>query len=147
MAPGVRQLVLPTSTRSTARLIRLAPGSRVPEHTHSGRELTLVVTGAAPSAQLYDSYATGRDASCTASKLALTSAGVPGNFSVAAGWPASISMQMWDDCGSPVTTGNAVASFSNGDPPLTLCSDLITGTYSGTWNVGNAQSQVTMRAI
>ena len=46
MAPGVRQLVLPTSTRSTARLIRLAPGSRVPEHTHSGRELTLVVTGA-----------------------------------------------------------------------------------------------------
>ena len=46
MAPGVRQLVLSTSARSTARLIRLAPGTRVPEHTHSGRELTLVVTGA-----------------------------------------------------------------------------------------------------
>ena len=42
---------------------------------------------------------------------------------------------------------NVVVSFSNGDPPLTLRSDLITGTYSGTWNVGNAQSQVTMSAI
>ena len=44
--------------------------------------VTLVVTGAAPSAQLYDSYATGRDASCTASKLALTSAGEIGRAHV-----------------------------------------------------------------
>ena len=46
MGRGVRQLVLHRSARSTARLIRLAPGSRVPEHTHGGRELTLVLTGA-----------------------------------------------------------------------------------------------------
>lgn len=46
MAPGAKQLLLHTSPRSTARLLRFAPGVRVPEHTHSGRELTLVVTGA-----------------------------------------------------------------------------------------------------
>lgn len=46
MGRGVQQLVLHRSPRSTARLIRLAPGSRVPEHTHRGSELTLVLTGA-----------------------------------------------------------------------------------------------------
>ncbi len=46
MARGMHQLVLHRSPRSTARLIRLAPGLRVPEHTHGGRELTLILTGA-----------------------------------------------------------------------------------------------------
>jgi len=40
-----------------------------------------------------------------------------------------------------------VASFSNGDPPLTLVSDGFTGAYSATWQPGKAASQVTVTAL
>ena len=37
-----------------------------------------------------------------------------------------------DDCGSPMTAGRVVTSFSNGDPPLAL-SSLTNGRWQGTW--------------
>ncbi len=47
VAPGLRQLVLGTSSGSTtARLFHLVPGTRIPVHSHRGLELTLVLQGA-----------------------------------------------------------------------------------------------------
>lgn len=47
---GIRQVRLKTAaTGAEARLLRIAAGTRVPEHSHGGQELTLVLAGA-----LYD---------------------------------------------------------------------------------------------
>lgn len=43
---GVRQAILPTDRRATARLIRIPAGVAVPDHGHRGTELTLVLQGA-----------------------------------------------------------------------------------------------------
>ena len=86
-------------------------------------------------------------ASCSASKLAITETGLANNFAVPAGWPATLIVQLNDDCASPVTNGNVVASFSNGDAPLNLAGDSL-GNYSATWQPGgvNANMVVTLNA-
>jgi uncharacterized protein (TIGR03437 family) len=49
-----------------------------------------------------------------------------------------------DDCGSPAVSGSVVATFSNGDPPLSLTS-LKDGRWTGTWQARNTrQAQVTI---
>jgi uncharacterized protein (TIGR03437 family) len=71
-------------------------------------------------------------AGCTASKLAITETGLANNFAVPAGWPATLIVQLNNDCAATVTDGNVVASFSNGDAPLNLAGDGL-GNYSATW--------------
>jgi len=73
--------------------------------------------------------------SCTASKLAITETGLANNFAVPAGWPATLIVQLDDDCGSLVLDGNVSANFSNGDPALALVGDSL-GNYSATWAPG-----------
>jgi len=75
-------------------------------------------------------------AGCAASALALTETSLTNNFSVPAGWPATLVVQLNDNCGNQVSTGAAVASFSNGDPPLSLSGDRQTGLYTATWQPG-----------
>lgn len=43
---GVQQAILPTSKGATARLLRIPGGTAVPDHSHGGLELTLVLQGA-----------------------------------------------------------------------------------------------------
>ncbi len=43
---GVRQAILPTSERASVRLLHIPAGIAVPDHTHGGLELTLVLQGA-----------------------------------------------------------------------------------------------------
>lgn len=43
---GVRQAILPTSGKATARLLYIPAGASVPDHGHGGRELTMVLQGA-----------------------------------------------------------------------------------------------------
>lgn len=43
---GVQQLRLSTAGRAQARLLRLKPGTPLPEHSHGGTELTVVLSGA-----------------------------------------------------------------------------------------------------
>ena len=43
---GVKQSILETSDDATARLLYIPPGTAVPDHSHSGTELTLVLQGA-----------------------------------------------------------------------------------------------------
>jgi uncharacterized protein (TIGR03437 family) len=88
-------------------------------------------------------HATG----CAASKLAITETGLANNFAVPAGWPATLIVQLNDDCGAPVPNGSVVASFSNGDAPLNMAGDTL-GNYSATWQPGgvNADMVVTLNA-
>jgi putative transcriptional regulator len=43
---GVKQAILPTSPDASARLLYIPAGAAVPDHGHSGTELTLVLQGA-----------------------------------------------------------------------------------------------------
>ena len=43
---GVRQAILPTSGKATARLLYIPAGASVPDHGHNGQELTMVLQGA-----------------------------------------------------------------------------------------------------
>ena len=43
---GVRQAILPTGPKATARLLHIPAGQAVPDHGHRGMELTLVLRGA-----------------------------------------------------------------------------------------------------
>ena len=43
---GVRQAILPTNGRGSARLLHIPAGQAVPDHGHRGMELTLVLKGA-----------------------------------------------------------------------------------------------------
>lgn len=43
---GVKQAILPTSPEATARLLYIPAGTAVPDHSHNGLELTLVLQGA-----------------------------------------------------------------------------------------------------
>ena len=42
---GVKQAIIPTKGKATARLLRIPPGVAVPEHSHNGTELTVVLAG------------------------------------------------------------------------------------------------------
>lgn len=43
---GVKQAILPTSNAATARLLLIPAGAQMPDHSHEGTELTLVLKGA-----------------------------------------------------------------------------------------------------
>jgi uncharacterized protein (TIGR03437 family) len=79
--------------------------------------------------------------SCNPAKVAITETGLPNNFAIPAGWPATLIVQLNDDCGSPVLDGNVIANFSNGDAPLALVGDSL-GNYSATWQPGAVTSQM-----
>jgi uncharacterized protein (TIGR03437 family) len=81
-------------------------------------------------------------ANCTPSKLALTQTGLVNNFAVPAKWPATLIVQLNDDCGAPVLNGSVTADFSNGDPTLTLRAGTQMGTYSTTWQAGAVTPQM-----
>lgn len=80
--------------------------------------------------------------SCAASKVVLTETGLVNNFAVPAGWPATLIVQLNDDCGGTLVAGSAVASFSNGDAPLSLLGNGQNGTYSASWQPGTVTSQM-----
>ena len=88
-----------------------------------------------------------RATACTSNQLAITETDLPDNFSVPAGWPATLLVQLDDNCASPITTGSVIASFSNGDQALNLAGDSL-GNYSATWQPGsvNANMVITLTA-
>jgi uncharacterized protein (TIGR03437 family) len=81
---------------------------------------------------------------CTPSKLvpALTTLGQ--TFTVSAGWPTALVVNVVDDCGMPLSsTGSVAVSFSNGDPRLSL-QPQGGGSWENTWQTGNATTGVTL---
>jgi len=101
-----------------------------------------------PIGTTVNAAAPGPQVVCSPTQLAITETGMVNNFAVPAGWPATLSVRLNDDCGNSVPNANVVASFSNGDPPLTLLRDA-QGTYSATWQPGatSTQVQVTLQAV
>ncbi len=100
----------------------------------------VVPAGATPGSSALAPRASG----CAPAKLALTETGLVNNFSVPAKWPATLIVQLNDDCGTPISNGSVVASFSNGDAPLTLHNDGQGAIYSATWQPGQKSSQMTV---
>jgi len=85
-------------------------------------------------------------AACTPTKLlpAFISLGQYSN--VPAGWPSGLVVQVQDDCGNAMTTGNVTVSFSTGDLPIVLQS-LKDGSWHGTWqSSAPATAQITLKA-
>ncbi len=81
--------------------------------------------------------------SCTPAHLVPTENGLVNSFSQPAAWPTPLSILLVNDCGEPVTNGQVVATFSNGDPPLILpATDTTSGNYSTTWTPRNTAQQV-----
>jgi hypothetical protein len=76
-----------------------------------------------------------RDANCTPSQVVINPAALSLNFSVPAAWPSTISVQLSDDCGTPIrgSDGAVVARFDSGDLPLTLTDPQQDSTYAADW--------------
>ncbi len=84
---------------------------------------------------------------CTPSVLVPLQTGLVNNFSAAVAWPTPLTVVLANDCGSLIKSGQLVATFSNGDPPLPLAlADPSKGLYSGTWTPRNSVAQMTVIA-
>ncbi len=85
---------------------------------------------------------------CTPSALAPTQTGLVDNFATPASWPTPLAILLVDDCGNAVPSGQVVATFTNGDPPLALSpANSSTGLYSGTWTPRSTGPQVSINAL
>ncbi len=76
---------------------------------------------------------------CQPTKLLVSLTALGQSLSASAGWPAAVGVDVQNDCGTPLNNGAVTASFSNGDPPLSLQS-LNDGTWQATWQTGNAST-------
>ena len=74
-------------------------------------------------------------------EVSLTSLGQ--TFPISAGWPVGLSLMVQDNCGTPLQSGSVTASFSNGDPPISLTS-LNDGTWQATWQAGVTNGPVSI---
>ncbi len=86
---------------------------------------------------------------CTPTKLLPVFTTLGDTFQTMAGLPTALKAQILDDCGSPMTTGSVVASFSTGDPAITMI-PAGNGFWEGTWmpgNVAGAAASVTLSAF
>ena len=85
---------------------------------------------------------------CSPTKLVALFTTLNFGFAITGGWPTPVEVRVVDDCGDPMVDGAVIASFSNGDPPLSLAS-LKDGTWTGTWltqRAGQPQVTVTVKA-
>lgn len=108
------------------------------------RTVTVTFLATAAPAPVAPLPAISHAAGCTPSRLLITETGLVDNFAVPAGWPATLIVQLNDDCGSPVSNGSVVATFSNGDPPISLRGDTATNLYSATWQPGTVSTEMTI---
>ncbi len=113
------------SSRHVAVLLIVVPGST-----------TTKMLGAAASRPAAAS-------NCTPTKLIPVFTQLGSGFSTVAAWPTPIEATIVDDCGTLLTAGSAVASFSNSDPALPLTS-LNDGRWSATWQPQHSSAQVTI---
>ena len=108
--------------------------------------VTLLVLNT-PTGSAVKGISADASSTCTPSKLIGTQTSLYSNFAQAAGWPTPLSVNLMDDCGSPVNGASMTTTFSNGDPPMALAPrDTVSGIYVGTWTPRNLSSQVTVTA-
>ena len=93
----------------------------------------LLRAGSAAAAKLPIQAAEG----CTPATLQPAIQTLGDGFSVSAGWPIGLQVDVMDDCGEAIESGSVVVEFSNGDPDLVL-THLEAGRWDGTWQIGPA---------
>jgi uncharacterized protein (TIGR03437 family) len=84
---------------------------------------------------------------CNPSSVAVTPGqALPSLFSVPAGWPATLTAVLNDNCGQTISgsAGSIVARFDNGDPPLTLTDPAGIGVYTADWTPIFPQANVSI---
>ncbi len=96
------------------------------------RLLFVLTAGAGAQQQAFPAQST-----CTPTELLPVFTLLPDQFNVPAAWPTPVEVRVVDDCGNPMVSGSVLATFSNGDPPLSLV-PLRDGRWSGTWQARNA---------
>jgi uncharacterized protein (TIGR03437 family) len=107
-------------------------------------EILLIVLPAGTSSP-GESAATPLASGCSPTKLLPVFTLLASGFATVAAWPTAIEVTVVDDCGNPMVSGNLVASFSNGDPPLGLA-PLKDGRWSATWQPVHNATQVIVTA-
>ena len=112
--------------------------------------LIVIPSGGSSPAGSFAASLTGAPlaAGCTPTKLIPVFTQLGAGFKVTAGWPTPIEATIVDDCGTLMTTGSVVATFSSGDPALPLGS-LKDGRWTATWqprNTSSAQVTITVKA-
>ena len=140
LAPGVYTAdfvlnIVPSST---------SPTTTLPQTLHIEVLLVVLPAGSSsvvPAERSAEPHATG----CTPTKLVPVFTQLATGFATAAAWPTEIEVTVVDDCGTPLTTGSVSATFSDGDPALSLAS-LKDGRWSATWEPGNKTTAVTVTA-
>jgi uncharacterized protein (TIGR03437 family) len=98
--------------------------------------ITFVVTGAGG----ITSQAIPREsATCTPTKLIPILTTLGSGFTVPAGYPQGLTVQVADDCGNPLTKGQVSVEFSTGQG-LKYMQSLNNGRWDVTWNTGSQQT-------
>ena len=144
-----------TSQTSPAQiLVSVSPGSLTPGVYQGtvniaigavirGVNVTLLLLAPQNSAVIGARSAAGT-ADCVPATVVLTQTGIFNNFSVPAGWPATLVVHAVDDCGNSLVDASVVASFSDGDPALSLVGNGQTADYSATWQPRTPASEMTL---
>ena len=107
----------------------------------------LVISNKAPTGSTATTAAAppGRtDAACAPTQLVVTNLSDVSGFVVKAGFPQFLYIQLYDDCNNAIVGADIVASFSNGDFPLTLFPDPVQNLYSAVWQPGSSASSTTI---
>lgn len=128
----------PASVTATVDATALAPGS------YSGQIVVSCSNSTCPPVTVPVNIKVV--AACSPTRLVVVVTSPSGT--VSAGFPVSVTANVSDDCGNPFVTtpfltGTVFATFSNGDPPISLTS-LQNGQWSGTWTPRNVSSQVVL---
>jgi uncharacterized protein (TIGR03437 family) len=100
--------------------------------------ITLIVTASPAATASSRGFSARADAVCVPDTLipALSSLGT--GFTVPAGWPLALQVDVRDNCGAALSSGAVTAEFSNGDPPLNL-NPLANGRWEATWQTRSGQ--------
>ena len=150
----------PSAPAVTANIAKLAPGIysgqvtfffTEPNTSHNIAILLIVLPAGSVTTPETGPETTSvspsvRDAGgCAPTKLIPVFTLLGQSFSTSVAWPVSLEVTVVDDCGTAVSTGSVVTSFSTGDDPINLVS-LNDGRWSGTWTPRNTTVSVSVTA-
>ena len=130
LAAGVYRgaLALNFPRDNTSRLVSLLAVIATPPRLPLAEAGPLALSGEEPA-----------QTGCAATRLLPVFSLLGANFNASAAWPTPIEVNVVDDCGVAMRTGNVTATFSNNDPPLSLLPQA-DGRWSGTWAPRNART-------
>lgn len=133
------------SAASSAQSNISVSAAGLPPGVYRGSVSYSIPTASVPTANV--TLVVKASAACIPTQIVPTQTGLVSNFEVSALLPTPLGIDLIDDCGSPVTHGRIVVTFSNADPVLELePGNSLSARYSGTWMPRGASSQVSVVA-